>query len=150
LQDRPGDNLAGHPSLLLSLMLFVPCKWTLGRGAPEANLAQDLSLSPSPPCTPNQHHPIARERPPTPHLPVPTRAKPLSLSFEDRGHPEHACADRGVGGKPPPATSPPGPPSHRRRRPMDGCRPRRPLATPQPAPCPRSCTVWTPRAVSPF
>jgi hypothetical protein len=67
LQDRPGDNLASHPSLLLSLMLFVPCKWILGRGAPEANLAQDLtlslSLSPSPPCTTNQHHPTAQERP---------------------------------------------------------------------------------------
>jgi hypothetical protein len=69
LQDRPGDTLAGHPSLFLSLMLFVPCKWTLGREAPEANLAQrsPLSLShPLHPAPPISATPPTRRDPSTP------------------------------------------------------------------------------------
>jgi hypothetical protein len=117
-----------------------------GKSCPRSH-SLSLTLSTLHPQSAPPHRPGET---PAPHLPVPARAKPLSLSFEARGHPEHARADRGVGGKPPPATSPLGPPSHRRRCPMDSCRPCRPLATPQPAPCPRSCTVWTPRAASPF
>jgi hypothetical protein len=119
-----------------------------GKSCPRSHyLSLSLTLSTLQPQSAPPHRPGET---PAPHLPVPARAKPLSLSFEAQGHPEHARADRGVGGKPPPATSPPGPPSHRRQRPMDGCRPRRPLATPQPTSCPRLCTVWIPRAASPF
>jgi hypothetical protein len=131
LQDQLGHTLAGHLSLFPSLILFVPCSWTKGGGSPRQSLPRS-----HPPSLSHSSHPqppTSVEPPPRstlePHRPVPARANPPLPFPEARGHLVHAHADQGAGVKPAPATTPPEPPSHRRRRPMVGCRPRRPLAT---------------------
>jgi hypothetical protein len=123
-----------HPSRPFSLPLsnsLCPMHLDTKEGGSPRQSCQDLTLplsltpalsnpQPASSSRPGEHQDPTCKSLTSPPSPLP--------SLEARDHPAYARADQGAGGKPAPATTPPEPSSCRCRRPMAGCRPRRPLA----------------------